>query len=69
MHPTVEPTWGGENDGVPTWLKGARWDRPVLGSPRWAITLQIDLSLTGLNISGPTRFFFGAAVRNSRSAM
>jgi hypothetical protein len=64
-HPTVEPVWGPENDGIPTWLKGARWDRPVLGSPRWAITLQIDLSATGLNIAGATRFFFGTAVHTT----
>ncbi|HEX3850070.1 MAG TPA: hypothetical protein VHW01_03840 [Polyangiaceae bacterium] len=59
-HPTVEPVWGGENDGIPTWLKGARWDRPMLGSPRWAITLKLDLSAMG----GATNFFFGAAVHN-----
>ena len=64
-HPTIEPVWGGENDGSPSWLKAARWDRPVLGSPRWAITLQIDLSAAGLNIAGPTNLFVGANVHTS----
>ena len=64
-HPTIEPVWGGENDGIPSWLQGARWDRPVLGSPRWAMTLQIDLSATGLNIAGPTNIFLGATVHGS----
>ncbi|MEO7032663.1 MAG: hypothetical protein ABI548_02445 [Polyangiaceae bacterium] len=57
--------WDGGSGGVPTWLKGARWDRPILGSPRWAVTLRIDLSPTGLNIGGATNFFFGATIHNS----
>ncbi len=64
-HLTIEPVWGGENDGMPSWLKAARWDRPVLGSPRWAITLQIDLSAAGLNIAGPTNLFVAANVHTS----
>ena len=64
-HPNIEPVWGGENDGTPSWLKAARWDRPLLGSPRWAITLQIDLSATGLNIAGPTNLFVGANLHTS----
>src|SRR5690606_26732838 len=36
------PNWGSEVSVAPPWLVGARWDRPVVGSPRWAITLRID---------------------------
>ncbi|MEO8903165.1 MAG: hypothetical protein ABI488_13670 [Polyangiaceae bacterium] len=65
LHPATEPIWGGENDGAPSWLKGARWDRPVAGGPRWAMTLRIDLSPTGLNIGGHMNIFFGAKVHTS----
>lgn len=59
------PNWGVQQSGALPWLQGARWDRAVLGSPRWAITLRLDLSPTGLNIAGNTRFFFGANVHTS----
>ena len=60
------PTWSGENTSALTWLQGARWDRPVLGSPRWGVTLRMDLGPSGFNISaGNIRLFFGAKINQS----
>lgn len=60
-----DPNWGVSQNAVPSWLKYiGRWDRPS-GSPRWAITFVLDLSPTGLNISGPMKMFWGAKMHNS----
>jgi hypothetical protein len=58
-------TWPSSSSAQPTWLKAAVWDRPS-GSPRWAVTLRLDLSPTGLNVTpGNMRMFFGATVNKS----
>jgi MYXO-CTERM domain-containing protein len=61
----ASPNWDSEQSGALPWLQGARWNRPGIGSPRWAITLRLDLSPAGLDIAGATRFFFGAKVNKS----
>jgi len=64
---TAAPVWGAASTTALPWLKAAVWNRPVLGSPRWAVTLRIDLSsgAGGLNTVGNTRFFFGASVNQT----
>jgi hypothetical protein len=61
------PAWGAASSTPLTWLKAAVWNRPVLGSPRWAVTVRLDLSAApgGLNIVGNTRFFFGGSVNQT----
>lgn len=58
-------SWGAASAVAPAWFKGAVWDRPVLTSPRWAVTVRLDLSPTGLNIAGNTKFFFGTTIHQS----
>lgn len=58
-------SWGAASAIAPAWFKGAVFDRPVLKSPRWAVTVRLDLGPTGLNTAGNTRFFFGAAIHQS----
>nr|PZN28283.1 MAG: hypothetical protein DIU78_03050 [Pseudomonadota bacterium] len=58
------PSWE-ERLTTPTWLVGAaRWDRAGVGSPRWAITLRIDLARLPFS-PGNFRAFFGAQVNRS----
>lgn len=61
----VAGSWGAASSVPPAWFKGAVWDRPVLQSPRWAVTVRLDLSSTGLNITGNTKFFFGTTIHQS----
>jgi hypothetical protein len=61
---SATPAWGAPSSTPLTWLKGAVFNRAVAGSPRWAITVRLDLSGTGLGIAGDTRFFFGATVHH-----
>ncbi len=58
-------SWGIANAVAPAWFKGAVFDRPVLKSPRWAVTVRLDLGPTGLNTAGNTKFFFGATIHQS----
>ena len=60
------PAWSGENTSPLAWLEGARWDRAALASPRWGVTLRMDLGPAGFNASpGNIRLFFGAKINNS----
>ncbi len=53
------PSWT-LNTGVPPWLKAARWNRVTADSPRWAITMRIDLS--AVSATGDRKMFFGTNV-------
>ncbi len=53
------PVWT-PTTGVPAWLQAARWDRSTAGSPRWAMTLRVDLGAIGA--TGNRKMFFGTNV-------
>lgn len=56
------PVWT-ETVGIPAWLVGARWDRPTAQSPRWAVTVKVDLA--AITASGDRKMFFGVNVDES----
>lgn len=64
----VDPTWTLErSDPTPdwaSWMNGACWDRATTSSPRWAVTLRIDLP----KARAATRdVFLGVATTTGRS--
>jgi MYXO-CTERM domain-containing protein len=65
---TEAPTWVPEpSSSTPTWaarVKGACWDRATTSSPRWAVTLRIQLKNPG---NQDRQMFFGVSTSSGGS--